>query len=223
VRAVGPRQPQAAASPPRRGPRLPAAILALVGLLGCGVCGVFSYFAFRKTEERVTVAGFEWERRVEVQSHRTLRESAWEGDVPPGARVVGRAREVRSHERRQVGAERVKVGTRDLGNGFFEDVYERRPVYESRPVYGVKVSYDVERWVAERTARAAGTDQSPRWPDPGLRPRERAGARSESYLVRLSGKREYRMELPEQRWASLRLGQQLRAVVRGGSRVVALE
>jgi hypothetical protein len=136
---------------------------------------------------------------------------------------VARSREVRSQERHQVGTERVKVGTRDLGNGFFEDVYEHRPVYESRPVYGVKVSYEIERWVSDRTARAAGADQAPRWPDPGLRPREREGSRTESYAVRLRGRREYRMELPLARWASLREGQRLRAVVRGGTRVLSIE
>jgi hypothetical protein len=115
------------------------------------------------------------------------------------------------------------VGTRDLGNGFFEDVYESRPVYRPRPVYRTKHSYEIERWVKDRTARASGRDPTPTWPDPGLRRGEREGARRETYTAILRGRREHRMPLPQQRWAALRIGQRLTATLRGGRSVVKLE
>lgn len=185
--------------------------------------GLFLYAALRKSVESVEVAGLEWERTIDVEAYRTVREQAWEGSVPSDARVVGRSREVHHEEREQVGSERVKVGTRDLGNGFFEDVYEDRPVYRSRPVYATRYSYEVERWQKDRTARAAGRDGAPRWPDPGLGRAEREGARHESYSAVLRGKREYRMPLPYARWSSLRVGQRLTATIRGGRRVIELE
>jgi hypothetical protein len=49
------------------------------------------------------------------------------------------------------GAEQVKAGRRDLGNGFFEDVYRDEPIYRERPVYRTRVSYDVQRWVPDRS------------------------------------------------------------------------
>ncbi len=184
---------------------------------------VFLYFAFRKTVETVEVVGLEWERTIDVEAYRTLREEAWEGSLPSGARVVGKSREVHHEEREQVGSERVKVGTRDLGNGFFEDVYEDRPVYESRPVYETRYTYDVERWVKDRTARASARDPAPRWPDPGLKKGEREAARGESYTAVLRGRREYRASLPLAAWSALRIGDRKTATIRGGRSVLELK
>ena len=159
-------------------------LLLLVGLL---------WFLGRPREATLTVDGFSWERTVQVEALRTVTEEAWEGELPAGARVLSRSRQVHHtnrvqigterktrtvSERVQVGTERVKVGTRDLGNGYFEDVYEDRPVYEDRsreetyedpvyredPVYAVKVRYEIEKWLPARDERAAGQDRSPSWP-----------------------------------------------------------
>jgi hypothetical protein len=182
-----------------------------------------AYFGLRRTEETLTVAGFEWERRVAVEAWRTVREQAWEGSVPAGARVVSRRQEVHHRERDQVGTRRVKAGHRDLGNGFFEDVYRDEPVYRERPVYRTRVTYDVQRWVPDRTVRAAGRDHAARWPDPQLRGGEREASRAETLVVLLNGKRTYRMELPEGRWTALEPGQAVSAVIRGGRSVLELE
>jgi hypothetical protein len=182
-----------------------------------------AYFALRHTEETLTVAGFEWERRVAVEAWRTVREQAWEGSVPAGARVVSRRQEVHHTERDQVGTRRVKAGHRDLGNGFFEDVYRDEPVYRERPVYRTRVAYDVQRWVPDRTVRASGQDHAAHWPDPQLRTGEREASRAEKLVVVLNGKRIYRMELPETRWAALQPGQAVSAVMRVGWSVLELK
>jgi hypothetical protein len=182
-----------------------------------------AYFGLRRTEETLTVAGFEWERRVAVEAWRTVREQAWEGSVPAEARVVSRRQEVHHRERDQVGTRRVKAGHRDLGNGFFEDVYRDEPVYRERPVYRTRMTYDVQRWVPDRTVRAAGRDHAARWPDPQLRGGEREASRAETLVVLLNGKRTYRMELPEGRWTALQPGQAVSAVIRGGRSVLELE
>jgi len=216
--------PQPAVPPPPRakrsgcGPKAWGCLTLLAVLFG-----LFLYAAFHKTVEPVEVAGLEWERTVDVEAYRTVREEAWEGSVPSGARVVGRSREVHHEERDQAGSERVKVGTRDLGNGFFEDVYEDRPVYRSRPVYATRYAYEIERWVKDRTARASGRDGAPRWPDTRLGRGEREGGRRETYTAVLRGRREYRMELPHARWSSLRVGQRMTATIRGRRWVVALQ
>lgn len=212
--------PPGRASAGGRGCVLP---LAIVGLLLLAFCSVGLWRTLRKTEERVTVAAFEWSREVKVEALRTVRESAWQGEQPRDARVIARARQVHHQERVQTGTRRVKVGRRDLGNGFFEDVYENQPVYTSRDVYAERLTYEVERWTRVRNLEARGGDQRPRWPDVRLSQGEREGGRQESYTVVLRGQREYRLDLPESRWATLRVGQQLRAVVQGGSRVLSVQ
>ena len=211
---------RAASSPaPRR--RFPPVVAGVLLALAALVV-LAAYLGLRRSDETLTVAGFEWERHVAVEAWRTVREQAWEGSVPSGARIVSRRQEVHHTEHERVGTRRVKSGHRDLGNGFFEDVYRDEPVYRDRPVYRPRLTYDVERWIPDRTVRASGQDHAPRWPDPGLRSGEREASRGEKLVVVLSGKKTYRMELPEARWAALQPGQSLSAVIRGGRSVLEL-
>lgn len=217
-----PARPVAAAA--GRGGRGCLAALVLLLLLGLGFCGLATWFSLRKTSDTVRLTSVSWERSVQVQALRTVRESAWREAVPSGARVVARSREQRSTERVQTGTQRVKVGVRDKGNGFFEDVYEDRPVYSERPVYAEKVTYEVERWVDLRNEQARGGDRRPRWPDVRLGRNERESGRRERYRAQLQGaRRSYEMELPQSRWEQLEEGRSYEAVVQGGSRVIELK
>lgn len=160
----------------------------------------------------VTPAGYRWERVVAVEGIRNVTKEGWEGELPQGARVLKSWRDVyrtdqvqtgtetrtrTSTERVQTGTERVKVGVRDLGNGYFEDIYEDRPVYEeverteryeepvyrSVPVYRTRYRYSIDEWQTLREERASGEDHSPSWPAVRLGRGEREGARQESYVV----------------------------------------
>jgi len=168
-----------------------AAIAAVSALLGAATV----YLARQPDAEAVTVAGFEWERSVEIQDHETVREEAWRDEVPEGARIVARRRQVRHTERQQ-------VGTRD-----------GKPVYRERPVHGQRVAYDVERWSVTRTLKSSGKGKSPRWPDIRLNLGEREGQRRETYAVVLQGRQVYRMKVPRDRWLEMREGQIGSAVV----------
>lgn len=200
------------------------------GCLTLLVLGVLGLVAGRlwQREVTLTVSSVEWRRTVEAERLTTLTETGWEGELPADARPLRRRRAVREQRQVQVGTrtrvvreevrveagtERVKVGVRDLGNGFFEDVYEDRPVYERQirtrevvepeyrqePVYATEVTYQVDRWKVVRTAEAGGTDLSPRWPELESGERERAGSRTESYSVRFKGPggKIYRKSVPE--------------------------
>jgi hypothetical protein len=183
--------------------------------LGClGLIALVAFFVFlgRPKPTTLTVTGFHWLRTIAVEELRPVADQAWEGEVPGGARILGKSREVHHvdhiqigsetrtrtvSERVQTGTERVKVGTRDLGNGYFEDVYENRPTYENRsreetyqqpvyrdqPVYRQRVRYEIEKWMSDREARAEGQDHAAVWPDPRLGGKERAGKREEAYEV----------------------------------------
>jgi hypothetical protein len=191
-----------------------------IGCLGLLALIAVFWFLGRPKEAELTVAGFRWERAVRIEAMKTVEEEAWEGAVPSGARVlstrkelhhtdkiqVGSQRKTRSvSEQVQTGTERVKVGTRDLGNGYFEDEYEDRPVYQSRsheesydepvyreqPVYADKVRYEIDKWVPAREEKLSRGDRSPAWPElpaGALGPAERAGPRREVYEVIFRGK-----------------------------------
>ena len=226
-----------------------------IGCLGLLlVVGLF-WFLGRPREATLTVDGFSWERSVQVEALRTVTEEAWEGELPAGARILSTSRQVHHtnrvqigterksrtvSERVQVGTERVKVGTRDLGNGYFEDVYEDRPVYEDRsheetyeepvyrqdPVYAVKVRYEIDKWLQERTEKAAGQDRSALWPDVSrLAGQERPGARTESYEVRFrdeKGKPCVLRTQSEAEWRRFEPGGSYRAEVRPGGEVTRI-
>jgi hypothetical protein len=224
VRDVVSPPPVALAAPaPRPSGHGCAKWIVLALLLALGLCGVVSYFALRKTDDTVRVAGFSWSRTIDVDAYRTVRNQAWEGSVPANARVVSREQQVHHTDHVQTGTQKVKVGTKDMGNGFFKDVYENRPVYSDKPVYRYKVTYEAEAWVHERTAKASAEDHAPHWPAAGVGFHEREAGRNESYVVRLEGRGSYRMDLPEDRWASLQVGQRFHAVIQGGSKVLSIQ
>lgn len=222
-----------------------------IGCLGLVLLAILFAWLGRPREETLTVAGLGWERSVAIEEMRTVEEEAWQDALPAGARSLASSREVRRYdkvrigtetktrtvtERVQTGTERVKVGERDLGNGYFEDIYEDRPVYEERsreetyeepvyredPVYGVKVRYEVDRWVKVRDAKLAGDDRSPRWPEPELSADERLGERAESYVVRLVGPdgKSYTYKPPDEAaWRSFEPGRAYKAEVKRNGEV----
>lgn len=191
-----------------------AAAVIVVFIFGILAVGGLAYYLTRTHETDLTVASVDWKRSIEVEELQTLREQKWEDEVPSGARVIDRRREIHSYtkvqtgtksvtenytERVQTGTKKVKTGRRNLGNGYFEDVYSDQPVYENKqrtrtvekptyrddPVYKMKVTYDVDRWRTTRTAETAGRDNNPVWAQIPQGAKVRAGKRMEKYLVRL--------------------------------------
>ena len=165
---------------------------AKIGGLGCLVALVLAGIAFVvgslwQREATLTVTGVSWQRSFDTERMVTVTRTGWQGELPAGARSLSSRQAQRSMRQVKVGTEKVKVGARDLGNGFFEDVYEERPVTRDEPVYGTEVTYQVDEWQLARTARTEGADFEPRWPlvEPGER--ERPGTHKEVYRVFLSG------------------------------------
>jgi hypothetical protein len=171
-------------------------VVAVLALLGWGY--------FRPREITATLAEKSWERSLEIEAYRTVRESGW--DVPTGGRPINQYRAIRSYrqeldhyeQRTRTVTEQVQVGTRtytcgqrDLGNGYFEDrtctepEYESRsheesyqePIYRQVPIYGTKYDYDVERWVTDTVLVAQGTADDPADADAPAWPRTRQAER----------------------------------------------
>jgi hypothetical protein len=175
-------------------------------LIGCCCSSFFS------KDTTVTVNGFKWERTVEIEKLKTIREKAWEGQVPAGADIISKSKEIYKYEKVQTGTEtktkivkekvktgtkKVKTGVKDMGNGYFEDVYKDEPVYETRekevrteepvykekPLYKQRITYEIDKWTVGRTEKKSGQDQKASWPNVNLRSKEREGKRTETYTV----------------------------------------
>ncbi|MHC4777629.1 MAG: zinc ribbon domain-containing protein [Planctomycetota bacterium] len=204
----------------------------LFGLLGGGALllavGAFLvwFFVLRTHEELLEVTAHRWERTIAVERFKTVIEEAWEGSVPTGGREISRSKEVYRTEKIQVGTKRVKVGKRDKGNGYFEDIYEDRPQYKEKKIYRDKVRYHIERWKHERTEKASGDDFQPRWPEVRLRGKERKSKSTERLKVLLvspEGKSREWIAKNETEWKGFEKGSKYKAKVRASGGVVALE
>ncbi len=211
------------------------------------------WWFFSPHEVTAVVDAKTWDRTLEVQAYRTLRESDW--TVPSGGREIRSYRAIREYRqvldhyetRERTVSEQVRTGTRtyvcgsrDLGNGSFEDrtctepEYETRtrtetyqhPVYRREPVYDTKHDYDIERWVRDTVLAVHGEADEPAeaadpaWPVARLRERQREGARTEKYVLRFRDEDgdSYETAVTLDRFRQLRVGAPVRIKVsRAGS------
>ncbi len=130
-----------------------AIVLGVLGVLGLGL-----YLGFLRTKAlTVTVESASWVRTAEVEERRTKKDSAWEEDVPSGARVIEKDKKSRS-KKVQDGTKKVKVGKKDLGNGMFEDVYKEEPNYVTKQVDDTWVTFEADVWEKKETLKEETTD-----------------------------------------------------------------
>jgi hypothetical protein len=231
---------------PDQGP--PKKLSATPFLVGCGAILLFFIIIgaiFGPKGNTITPKSFAWERTVEVEKYGTSIEKAWEDALPAGAKIISKNRESAGTrkvqtgsvtkqrtvtEKVQSGTERVKVGTKNMGNGYFKDIYENRPVYKEvkrnesyqdpvyrdEPVYKNRVTYSIVKWTVMRTERAGASDHNAYWPVTKLGQGEREGKKTEKYTVLFTDRKgkELKYEtVSESEWKALREGQKYKAKV----------
>lgn len=176
IQATGPAKPATPPAPVKKSPMrifIPLAVIAAAVIL-------FLVFG-RGKEDSLRLESGEWSRSISVEQQEWVEKEDWEDQVPSKGEIIRTWEEQRTTEKIQVGTKQVKTGTKDMGNGFFEDVYEERPVYEERAVMDTKAKYRILEWEVYRTVEAdGGLDDRPQWPDPDLSGGDREGRRSES-------------------------------------------
>ncbi|MCS6967486.1 MAG: zinc finger Ran-binding domain-containing protein [Cytophagales bacterium] len=191
----------------------------------------------RPQKFEVQVVEHQWERTVDIEENRLFTEESWE--LPVNANLIAQWQAVHHYDqvivgyqtktrtvRVQTGTKRVKCGKKNLGNGYFEDLYCDQPVYENRtetyqepiyrqvPVYKTRYKYQIYRWTVDHTAKASGNDKKPYFPQetlPGSNWRQ--GKRTEVYRLVLKDKKgkEYHQEVSFQFWQSKSVGDWLPA------------
>ncbi|MBI5544013.1 MAG: hypothetical protein HY901_09010 [Deltaproteobacteria bacterium] len=221
--------------PKKKGLGRPAGIVGMLALL----LGGGGWLLCAPSERAMSLARVSWERTIEVERYDTVVKEAWRDEVPGGGRVQSATQKVHHvnkvqtgtravskqvEEKVQTGTRTVKVGKKDLGNGYFEDitkeepVYERRtrtvtedePVYRDDPVYKDWCKYEIEEWHRDRTERASAADATPHWPQTRLSGgKEREGKRSEAYLAVFKDEKgkEWEWKPPFDSWKGLAVGQ----------------
>ncbi len=205
---------------------------------GLALLLVVLFFLFRTRETTVTVTAHEWIREIHTEKFIPVIEEDW--SLPSGARLKKSFRDVHHYDEvlvgyetryrtveKPVGTERIKVGVRDLGNGYFEDIYETRtiyktvresyevPIYKSVPVYATKYRYEIYRWKPDKVYRTQGRDMSPYWSNavPPITSTHRESERFEKYVLHFKDERgnEFSDDCSFEFWKSVRDGDVIKA------------
>lgn len=138
-----------------------------------------------KKDASMAVTGHSWERTIQVEAYKTVTESAWDDQVPSGAKQVRCKSEVRSYNKVPDG-ETCRTKRVDQGDGTYREVEECKTKYKKEPEYDDKCSYKIDKWVVDRTEKASGKGlkPAPSWPTVrARRGQEREGKRGETYSV----------------------------------------
>ncbi len=186
-------------------------VLALV----LAVIAVVLVVVLWKRESSIQVAGHTWERTIEVEEYRSVKDEDWCDEMPSAAHDVTRSKEVRSHKKVADG-EDCSVRRKDQGDGTFKEVEECKTRYREEPVYDQKCKYTVERWKHDRTAKETGLSlaDSPSWPSVKLSKTgtcigcEREGSRDERYTVHFASDEgeDLECDLPLSSWSGYETG-----------------
>lgn len=163
--------------------------LGIIALILVSLFLAFQFFSVHP--ENYSVSSFSWERTIDINQYRTLREEDW--SVPSGGRLVSSYPaihhfvQVLDHydwvdtpysENECSGTKQGSCTWKDRGNGYFEEVcpqvpdcrlvtkYKREKVarYRDDPVYATKYVYDIDRWVFNNRLVSSANDQNPFWP-----------------------------------------------------------
>ncbi|HCF62281.1 MAG TPA: hypothetical protein DFS52_30355 [Myxococcales bacterium] len=236
-------RPEAPAPAPKKKSKA-GLVLAGIGLLA--IAG--GLLLCRAKEASMTLAGVSWERTVEVEKYTTVVEEHWRDRLPEGARILSTERKLERtdkvqtgtrpvtktvEEKVQTGTKKVKVGKKDLGNGYFEDLFKEEPVYETRqrtvtedepvyrddPVYADWCRYEIDKWVKDRVEKASGADKSPDWPAVAATDKQRPGKKVETYraLFKDADGEEHEWTPKLDEWQRLEVGRKYNVVTRLGS------
>ena len=215
-----------------------AIISILLGVfLVIGLVGIFI-----PREKEVTILELSWNREISIETIETFEENGW--SLPNGAKLRYTATELHHYiqvldhyetktrevaKERIVGYEDYVAGHKDLGNGYFEEIINSRPIYETyyeqetyeeaiyrdEPVYQTKYYYDIDRWTYNRSVKTSGNDKNVYWGEVSLKFGEREGSRTEAYFANVVDKngKESKFLFDFDTWNNLNVSQTVIVIV----------
>jgi hypothetical protein len=161
--------------------------------LGALLCGGLLYWGFSAKELTGKVTSVRWERSIDVEqftpvtlqafrkeipSTRSVMPKNGKGGVPGATNIRGcvtketKAAGCETKQVREACGTETKCHTKDLGNGFAEEVCEEETKYCSKSEevchdaeYAESCTYDSHAWKKIDTRKASGKDNKPQWPE----------------------------------------------------------
>ena len=176
------------------------------------ICGGIILALTAKRDATATVVGHDWQRIIYVDRFTSVRDNAWDDQVPADAYSVSCSERQRS-SRQVPDGEECAVRRVDNGDGTFSERRECNTVYRDEPVYDDYCSFTVNRWVPDREIQSSSAQAAaPFWPSADLTSgsslgAERENRRSESYIVLLDvdGQR-YECDVNQRAWEAAEEG-----------------
>ena len=194
---------------------------------------LFAILAQFSSDIEVTATGFKWERSIEIEENTKIIKDGWE--IPKDGKEIESYKAIHHHKQledgtetrtrtiqKQVGTEKVKIGEKDLGNGYFEDIYEEKPVYEDIeetytatkykkiPVYKTKYKYSVFEWKDAGTLNAKDNKKPAYWPGKDKladKNKFRVKNKEAKYFLIVKGDDEtYTEEIKFELWEEIKMG-----------------
>ncbi len=200
---------------------------------------LFVVLSLFNSEINVEVTGHSWERKFKTEQNLLVSDEDW--SLPHGATNISSFRAIHHYDqvpdgyetktrsvKKKVGTKRVKIGTKDLGNGHFEDIYETQDVYENVeekyqaqkykdvPVYREKYKFNVFKWLKGKEAIASGNNKEPYWPELIKDPKAkdaRIGEKTERYFIEIIDhkNKKHKEKVPMEYWLNVEKGDKVKA------------
>lgn len=231
--------PQTAATvvPTKKGLRPGVKRAGIIGAIIAAITGFLSTFS---STIDVEITSFEWERTVQVEKYTLVTEEDWQ--VPAGGKQLTSFRDIHHYNKVsrgfvtktrtkqvQTGTEKYVCGKRDMGNGYFQDIYCDRPIYQTQeetydeeefdnvPVYATKYRYTIMKWIDDEPLKTSGKDHNAQW---GTKPelndpnKFRIKNKWGKYWIFVKDHRgeNHKEEFQESKWQALKLGDKLPAL-----------
>ncbi|MBN2735954.1 MAG: hypothetical protein JXR70_03165 [Spirochaetales bacterium] len=115
---------------------VPMIVIALI----LGLIGLFRFISETKIDVELTVTGHRWERAIDWERFELVKGEAWEDEVPEGARITSKSREIFGYKKVQTGTEIVyRQETRKVEDGY--DLVEKT----RQVIAGYETKYRQER------------------------------------------------------------------------------
>lgn len=183
----------------------------------------------------VEVVSKSWERTIKIEKRQQYEESDWR--LPSDATLISKKDEIHHYNKIQtgtvtktrnvqvkVGEEKYVSGQKDLGNGYFEDVYSTRNIYETRtedyqepvyrkePVYKTKYYFYVWKWKKADKLVKSGDNGNAVWPNAsGSNIRSTDSIGKYEIVVSDNKNKKYNEKIPYNKWSSIKDGDKLKA------------
>ncbi len=177
------------------------------------ICGGIIFALTAKREAAAEVVEHDWQRIIFIDQFTSVRDNAWDDQVPSDAYSVSCSERQRS-SRQVPDGEECSVRRVDNGDGTFSERRECNTVYRDEPVYDNYCAYTVNRWIPSREVQASSAQaEAPFWPNINLTSgsslgAERESGRDERYIVILDvDGRRYECNVNQRAWEAAELNE----------------